>query len=214
VQGLGDPGLLQQLGDSASKRYWICAFCINQHCSICGGFPHEPPHGTQEYLEWDAARRDTVTNEIYLICNCRQQKHFNDSTVECELNKFDRVMEKLLKTPKFGQVVAADLYFEVFERAWCVSELVEADFLNIRQELILHDVDCLHAHCQSLTQLWVRSCKASRVEDQEEIIRNIADTEAFDKRLQWLLFRSTGLLRFHTSDSMSQTAAVAKILKV
>jgi len=123
-------------------------------------------------------------------------------------------MINLSRTPEFTQIVAADLHFEVFTRAWCVAELVEADTLNIHQELVLYDKDCLHKHCQFLTQLSVRSCRASRVEDQDEIMQKIGDTEAFDKHLQCLFFRSTGLLRSHCRHSMAQTAAVAKILKV
>eukprot|EP00419_Tripos_fusus_P065546 CAMPEP_0172930790 /NCGR_PEP_ID=MMETSP1075-20121228/219167_1 /TAXON_ID=2916 /ORGANISM="Ceratium fusus, Strain PA161109" /LENGTH=562 /DNA_ID=CAMNT_0013792103 /DNA_START=802 /DNA_END=2491 /DNA_ORIENTATION=- len=213
VHSLGTPELLHNLGDKASERYWICAFCVNQHSSICGGFSPEPSHGTQEHSDWDSARRDTVTNNIYPLCKCGQPKYFNDSLVECELNKFDSVMKTLSLSPNISQVVATDLKFEVFERAWCVAELVEADDLKIRQELILYNRGCLHTHCQRLTQLSVHSCKASRKEDKEDIINKIGDTVAFDKHLQNLLFRSTGLLRTRTNH-MDQLSAVARILEV
>eukprot|EP00419_Tripos_fusus_P034623 CAMPEP_0172777898 /NCGR_PEP_ID=MMETSP1074-20121228/201636_1 /TAXON_ID=2916 /ORGANISM="Ceratium fusus, Strain PA161109" /LENGTH=546 /DNA_ID=CAMNT_0013614827 /DNA_START=288 /DNA_END=1929 /DNA_ORIENTATION=- len=213
VHSLGTPELLHNLGDKASERYWICAFCVNQHSSICGGFSPEPSHGTQEHSDWDSARRDTVTNNVYPLCKCGQPKYFNDSLVECELNKFDSVMKTLSLSPNISQVVATDLKFEVFERAWCVAELVEADDLKIRQELILYNRGCLHTHCQRLTQLSVHSCKASRKEDKEDIINKIGDTVAFDKHLQNLLFRSTGLLRTRTNH-MDQLSAVARILEV
>merc|ERR1712008_246388 len=108
---------------------------------------------------------------------------------ECELNKFDSMMASLSSTTQLSQVIAADLDFEVFKRAWCVAEIVEADSLKMQQELVLHDMDSLHKHGSSLTQLSVHSCRATRVEDKEGIIQKIGDTAAFDRHLQWRWWR-------------------------
>merc|ERR1712008_84350 len=181
----------------------------NQHSGICGSFPPEPIEGTKQHETWDKCRRDTVTQLVFPLCNCKQQKHFNDSAVECEMNKFDCVMQKLSLAQDFTQVIAADVTFEVFRRAWCVSEMAVASSLQIKQQLLLYDLDSLYKMSQSLTRMSVCSCEASRIEDKELILRKIGDTEAFDRRLQWLFFGSSGILRY--GDYGTQTNAVARI---
>ncbi|CAE7363338.1 unnamed protein product, partial [Symbiodinium necroappetens] len=76
-------------------RIWICAFSINQHASICGGFGPEPPALTPEHAVYDRKRRDTVSTQIYCTCKCRTPKYFNNARDLCELNKFDAMMRHL-----------------------------------------------------------------------------------------------------------------------
>jgi hypothetical protein len=71
--------------------YWICAFTVNQHASICGGFGPAPKG--QEFLEWDRKRYDSVTGELYPLCRCATPKFFNADCDLTELNKFDPLME-------------------------------------------------------------------------------------------------------------------------
>ena len=65
---------------SLGLEYWICAFCINQHASICGS---------------SMGVRDTVTGDVLPSCDCVTPKFFNDTPVQCELNKFDDMMGHL-----------------------------------------------------------------------------------------------------------------------
>eukprot|EP00439_Symbiodinium_sp_Y106_P025334 s2529_g3.t1 len=145
-------------------RIWICAFSINQHASICGGFGPEPPAHTPEYAAYDTLRkrRDTVTTTIYSTCKCRTPKYFNNAKDLCELNKFDAMMRHLAaKQPSFQQVVAVDQHLQLFQRAWCVAEL---------------------------------DCQASRPEDVDEILSKIVDKERFNRELQDALFKDADSL--------------------
>ena len=100
-------------GGMQDAQYWICALCINQHASICGN---------------SMGVCDTVTGDVLPCCDCVTPKYFNDNPVECELNKFDSMMSQLHRrySQNFMQVVAIDKDFNLFSRAWCVAELVEA----------------------------------------------------------------------------------------
>lgn len=44
-------------------RYWICAFCINQHASICGS---------------SMGVLDTVTQEVLPCCDCATPKSLGE----------------------------------------------------------------------------------------------------------------------------------------
>merc|ERR1712226_1052225 len=67
--------------DMLERAYWVCAFSVNQHASICGGFGPSPAEGTAERLEWEAKTRDTVTGAKYPLCGCEEPKFFNDNFV-------------------------------------------------------------------------------------------------------------------------------------
>jgi hypothetical protein len=93
----------------------------------------------------------------------------------------------------FAQVVAVDKNFEVFSRAWCVAELVEADGLAIPQYVTIYSHQTLHHHYNLLAAVDVQNCQASRPEDKASILGNIDDIGAFNERLQWLIFGTEGL---------------------
>ena len=58
----------------------------------------------------------------------------NGRSVECEMNKFDEMMAFLSYHDKsFAQVIAVDAGFELFSRAWCVSELAKAHSCGMKQ---------------------------------------------------------------------------------
>ncbi|OLQ08204.1 hypothetical protein AK812_SmicGene8310 [Symbiodinium microadriaticum] len=108
-------------------EYWICAFCINQHASIC---------------DVAMGALDTVTGEPLPTCDCATPKYLNDSPVQCELNKFDSMMAYLHHRyrQRFLQVVATDKSFNLFSRAWCIAELVQEE--NSAQLESLRVEDC------------------------------------------------------------------------
>jgi len=180
---------LIQLG-RMSRTYWICAFSVNQHASICGGNPYGDV--------------DSVTRQPHPVCDCNLPKFFNSTaplslrgqSIGCEMNKFDDMMSFLASTGMhFEQVVAVDAGFSLFSRAWCVAELAEARRLGISQSLKLRSARTLSDHAEDLRGLQVEQLKASRPEDVEEILAKIPDKAAFNSALQKLIFdEDSGLL--------------------
>lgn len=168
---------------SLDWEYWICAFCINQHASIC---------------DVAMGALDTVTGEPLPTCNCATPKYLNDSPVQCELNKFDSMMAYLHHRyhQRFLQVVATDKSFNLFSRAWCIAELVQAHASRMEQHVVLHSHKVLEENSARLESLRVEDCSASRPEDKEEILKKIgsaSEIEEFNRRLQQLLLGSDGL---------------------
>ena len=164
-------------------EYWICAFCINQHASIC---------------QTSMGARDTVTGEVLPSCDCSTPKYLNDFPIQCELNKFDSMMAYLHRHCQQGflQVLAIDRGFNLFSRAWCVAELVQAHTSQMDQHVILHSHEALEQHSEQLRSLRVEDCSASRPEDKEAILAKIGpgpEIAEFNSRLQQLLLGSEGL---------------------
>lgn len=113
----------------------------------------------------------------------------NGKSIACEMNKFDETMGYLAaKSPSFKQIVAVDASFDLFTRAWCVSELAKAHALGMKQELKLLNVRALESHSERLSNLRIEHMKASRPEDITESLAGIPDKESFNKTLQELLF--------------------------
>merc|ERR1712039_277760 len=110
----------------------------------------------------------------------------------------------------FGQVVAVDKEFDIFGRAWCVAELVEADGLVMPQYVKIHSHNSLDRHNVQLATIDVQNCQASRPEDKAMILANIADIGSFNMRLQWLIHGTEGL--FSTwMDGRDRAKAVGRI---
>jgi len=194
-----EPGGVAKLREELKERgslrstYWICAFCINQHASICGDFGPAPPRTSREYAVWRRKAHDSA-GDAHPLCDCRQEKIFNDRPVECELNKFDSMMSHLVgAVPGFKQVIAVDMHFNIFTRAWCVAELVEADSCSIPQSVLVHSQASLDQHYETLAYLDVRRCQASRPEDKAMILDKVSNADEFNERLQWLMFGTEGI---------------------
>ena len=79
----------------------------------------------------------------------------------------------------FEQVIAVDAKFDLFSRAWCVSELAKAHALGMKQHLKLINKRSLKDHSQSLEQLRIEDMQASRPEDIAEILADIPDKARF-----------------------------------
>jgi len=192
-------GLSEITSELASKglldmTFWICAFAINQHSSICSSFGPAPAEGTPEHAEWSQKTRDSVSSMMYPLCNCNQAKIFNNQPDLCELNKFDDVMRFLnQQNSSFSQIIVVDEAFQVFFRAWCVAEIVEGHILGIPGKVKLPSSSILDVHYDTLSMLDVRDCQASRLSDKEMILARIEDYTAFNLSLQGLIFGSAGL---------------------
>ncbi|CAE8648826.1 unnamed protein product [Polarella glacialis] len=204
AQRLAEPGgaqkLLQEVRRKSCQRYWICAFCVNQHAGICNGFGSEPTPGSDQHSRWDAGRRDTVSGDLFRLCSCSEPKYFDGPL--CEMNKFDGMMGLLQhRQPNLRHLVAVDRRFELFSRAWCVAELVQSYLSNLPQTVLLLSSRALDVQAEDLetynflATLTVLECKASREEDRLQILAKIPDVYEFDVQLQAVIFGSRGLLR-------------------
>eukprot|EP00811_Abedinium_folium_P006085 NODE_1559_length_2437_cov_17.043290.p1 GENE.NODE_1559_length_2437_cov_17.043290~~NODE_1559_length_2437_cov_17.043290.p1 ORF type:complete len:709 (-),score=179.33 NODE_1559_length_2437_cov_17.043290:311-2344(-) len=191
------------------KRYWICAFSVNQHRGICGSHGPDPPSKRSEYAAWDRARRDTSTGKLYPLCNCRCEKYLNNSPL-CEMNKFDCMMDYLqVNVPRFNQVIAVDREFTLFQRAWCIAELDKAHNLNITQHVKIYAHVDLERHRSKLEKFDVNKCKASRPEDKAEIMSRIGDAEKFNERVRGLVLGVGGLFtRWCDGEALLVTAGM------
>lgn len=189
------------------RTYWVCAFSVNQHCSICGGNPQRS--------------RDTVTGLLHPVCACGLAKAWNSTeplrrgggSIPCEMNKFNDMMRFLSATdPDFEQIVAVDAAFVLFSRAWCVAELAEASAAGMVQHLKLESADSLVHHGTRLRRLRIRDMEATRPEDKEEILKSIADVDAFDEHLQRLLFQDL-LPAWQSLDVTEQIVRIGRIAR-
>ncbi|CAE7032507.1 Gstt1 [Symbiodinium natans] len=198
--------------ECAGKTYWVCAFAVNQHACICDNFGR-PPEGEADFREWDSKRRDTVTGELYAPCTCNEPRFYNhDEPALCEMNKFDAMMRHLNRTLRgFSHLVVADTNFEVFTRAWCIAEVVEAGMSDISQRILLHSQETLDCNYQRLSSIDVRHCQATRPEDKAMILSNIEDFDQFNAALQFAIFGTEGLLSKFT-DGLGVAQQVGRIV--
>lgn len=152
-------------------RYWICAFCVNQHASICDK----------------------------LGCTCKEKKLRNDSDFDlCEMNKFDDLLAHMHRMlPGIQHLVAADRGLHLMSRVWCVAELVEASKCKIPQHLCafsIQEVGGLEMYAR-VVNISVKDCVAFRPEDKDMIMKKIGmDVAFFDSQLQKVIFQSDGRL--------------------
>jgi hypothetical protein len=196
----------------AGEPYWVCAISVNQHASICGGFGPMPNPGTEQFAEWDANRRDTVTQEEFQVCRCGERKIFNDEPAGCEINKFDSMMRLLSERgPGFSHLVVVDANFNLFGRAWCIAEIVESSVSGIPQRIMLHSREMLDLHYQELASVDVANCRAAREEDKAMILSRICDRDAFNNQLQWAIFGTEGLFSKRL-DGQERAAEIGRIV--
>eukprot|EP00434_Breviolum_minutum_P024620 symbB.v1.2.021741.t1/scaffold1878.1/size97411/2 len=194
---------------SLQETYWICAFAVNQHAGICGANP--------------AGTVDPVTGLAHPTCQCSEPKFFNEDpplnddgkSIQCEMNKFDDMMALLAReNPDFAEVVAVDASLDLFGRAWCVAELAEAHRMGMAQSLKIRNKETLLRRQLTLQDLKVEQMKASRPEDVVEILAKIPDKEAFNAKLQELIFDSNvGLVAaWKNADALQQMEEVSHLL--
>jgi len=199
--------------EKLDSTYWVCAFSINQHATICNSFGPSPPRDTAAWMAWDRKSRDSVTGERYPLCSCREPKTSQDY-VACEVNKFDTMMELLTRRVANGvaQLVVVDPGFDVLYRAWCVAEIVEGNILGIPARISVFSRDVVDENYERLSLLDVRDCEASVQSDKDMIISKIADIDVFNLRLQQLVFSAQGLFGSWL-DGIERSKHVATIVK-
>ena len=85
-------------------------------------------------------------------------------------------------------MIAVDENFVLFSRAWCVAEIAAAHKVGMKQSIKIASTDALDRNEGDLRNLRIENMEATRPEDRDEILRKIEDHDAFDARVQTLLF--------------------------
>eukprot|EP00434_Breviolum_minutum_P041575 symbB.v1.2.036984.t1/scaffold5348.1/size28215/2 len=192
------------------QTFEFIAELLSDKAGICGANP--------------AGTVDPVTGLTHPTCKCNEPKFFNTDpplnddgkSIHCEMNKFDDMMALLAReNPDFAEVVAVDASLDLFGRAWCVAELAEAHRMGMAQSLKMRNEETLLRRQLTLQGLKVENMKASRPEDVVEILAKIPDKEAFNAKLQELIFDSNvGLLAaWKDADALQQMEEVSHLLK-
>ena len=188
--------------EALDTTYWICAFAVNQHISICHSNPYD---------------HDPLTNQLHPVCHCvhRNISDPEGTSAESEINKFDDMMYHLATTEGCRQVIAVDQSLDLFHRAWCVAEIAEAKRLHMNQSLKLVSSAMLQRRANTLEKLDIRDMGASSAKDKELILGRIENVDDFNAQLQSLIFDSqSGLLAtWSAMDSLQQIGEVGRLIR-
>merc|ERR1719506_62889 len=181
--------LREHLGERIDRVYWICAFCVNQHQTIC--------HRSR-------SKTDTTGWPITL-CNCSMKPITGGN--DCEVNKFDdmmafckkRVREIALQSDnptarhhRFGQVIAVDVDFDLITRVWCIAELYEADRSHLTQAMKIFTQmsdDGQQSALAKVCNIDVRNAEASQPSDKEFVLSKIEDIDEFNQHVKRLVLK-------------------------
>ena len=203
-----------KLGCKLDTTYWLCAFSVNQHASICAGFGPEPLQGTTAWNAWARKRYDSVTGEMFSLCDCAVQKVLSHTDPRCELNKFDDMMAYLAQEVAcFTQLIVVDDDFDVLYRAWCLAEIFEASILGMPARIQVSSQETVDLNYDRLTLLDVRMCSASSQPDKDMIISKIADLDAFNWKIQELVFSADSGFFAEWVDGNERSRQVGRILR-
>lgn len=173
-------------GCGLQRTYWICAFCVNQHKSICS--PMVP-------------QTDSVTGALVPPCGCGYPKFLNTdapcredgASIPCEMNKFGDMMAWLAaKDSSFTHVLALDLDLDLLQRAWCVAEAAESYIMGMSQYMKVSSLSNIRRKWAKVKKLRVEDMSASRPEDVAEILQRIPNKEEFNTQIQKLFDRLFG----------------------
>ena len=193
--------LLAKMG-RLDETYWICAFGVNQHISICHSNPYD---------------RDPFTNQLHPVCHCNSTNIIDSDgrSASSEINKFDDMMSLLATTGGCRQVIAVDKSLDLFHRAWCVAEIAEAKRLQMDQSLKLLSKATLQERAWTLENLDVRNMRASSEKDKELILGKIQDVDDFNAELQVLIFdpKSGLVATWNAMDSLQQIGEVGRLIR-
>ena len=193
--------LLAKMG-RLDHTYWICAFAVNQHISICHSNPYD---------------RDPFTNQLHPVCQCNSTNIIDSDgrSASSEINKFDDMMSLLATTGGCRQVIAVDKSLDLFRRAWCVAEIAEAKRLQMDQSLKLWSKATLQERARTLENLDVRDMRASSDKDKELILGKIQDVNDFNAKLQVIIFdpKSGLVATWNAMDSLQQIGEVGRLIR-
>ena len=115
-------------------------------------------------------------------------------------------------------MVAVDQGFDLFNRAWCVAELAEAQSLQMKQSLQVESKSTLIRCARTLHGLDVRNMRASSEIDKELILNKIdsrTNIDQFNTELPRLIFdpRSGLVASWHAMDTLQQIGEVGRLIR-
>jgi len=184
-----------------SASYWICAFSVNQHMSICADVP---------------SLVDSMGTRI-MQCTCATPKVASGPV--CEVDKMPFMMAYLKalwaeRGAEFEHVVAVDPGHGLFNRAWCIAELHEAYLASIPQTFVLHSSADLDAKAQRLVVdgIDIRTSKAYCESDKTQILSKIDDVDTFNEHVRCLVNLHLKNTFVAPAEKMSLTAVLLDML--
>jgi hypothetical protein len=204
------PALMKELHQSGALEttYWVCAVCVNQHTGICGANPRQ--------------EEDPVSGIMHPVCSCGHPKFWNDTPplrldgegILCEMNKFHDMMLYLnANDPSFRQVIAVDRKFDLFKRAWCVSEIHLAHSAYMSAMVKCHTGTSLELNHSALMNLRVQDMESSRPEDKAMILARIDDLDDFNDTLRWIIVdEDTGIFA-NWQDSLQSSGQLGRLVR-
>jgi len=211
VAGLMEVRRQLQALHSDTLTYWVCAFSVNQHAGICGGFG-EPPEDPTAYEKWMQKRVDTSSGQPHPVCTCGEPKFFSDDPVPCEMNKFDDMLDLMIeRMPCFRQVIAMDGDFDLLRRCWCLAEIVRTWKRGMPQNTVMLSSQGMDSHYCLLKDLDVRECQATNREDKEFILSRIPSIDNFNAQLKWLVFSRQGIFNRQLKCPRDKLSAAARV---
>ena len=164
--------------------------------------------------------RDPLTDLLYPVCNCSCTNIVDPhgKSTASEVNKFVDMMYHLASTGGCRQVIAVDRAFDLFNRAWCVAEIAEANRLQMKQPLKVASKATIEQRARTLQNLDVRNMQASSETDKQLIIKEIKNSrniDDFNAELQALIFDpGSGLLAsWSAMDSLQQMVEVGRLIR-
>ena len=119
---------------------------------------------------------------------------------------------RVARDANFEQVIAVDAHYDLFTRAWCVSELAMAFGMGMKQNLKLLSVRSLHDHKETLQDLKIERMEASRPEDIVEILAAIPDKALFNAKLQSMIFQSI-IPSWNNIDALEQAVSIGRVAR-
>jgi len=157
------------------ETYWVCAFSVNQHASICKTPP--PADSTGARLQ---------------PCDCCSEKALEGAP--CETNKFDELVAFLRAAAgetsaprRFAQLVVLDIGFELFSRIRCIAELLEAHKSFLPQSVKVHSMRAAEDGMRQVGSIDVREARASFERDRQVILSKIEDIDVFNSKVRVLV---------------------------
>ena len=201
-----DPQLLRSiLGRRLEDVYWVCAFSVNQHISICNSNPYD----------WDP-----VFKRFHPTCNCSVDKIDDPDgrAAESEINKFDDMMKHLVATGRCKHLIAVDGSMDLFNRAWCIAEIAEGKRLRMHQSLKLVSKKVLIRRQRTLQKIDIANMECTNENDLQIILTKIqkyVSIPGFNEQLQSLIFdERSGLLKtWQTSDNLERMGEAGRLLR-
>ena len=161
-----------ELREVGSACYWVDCFCFNMHDNICGHVG-VPSH-------------DAVTGMPHPECTCRNRKRWKDSEL-CEIDK----SREVIRAGRVRMLVVVDETFAIFQRVWCIAEMIEAK----KQDIPVVPIVLEHfapAVCEQFEFFDIRQSAytITRLEDKDMVLSEVPDLDEFNRYLRHVVLQA------------------------